>query len=84
VELGSAADLLVHEATFTDDLQSEAREYGHSTAKQTASIAEAANPDRLVITHISARYPDARPLLDEAREIFQKVELAEDLMEFEV
>jgi ribonuclease Z len=84
VELGSAANLLIHEATFATDLASEAGEYGHSTATQAARIAEAAKPARLVITHISARYPDARPLLGEARSIFENVELAEDLMEFEV
>jgi len=84
VALGLGADLLVHEATFADDLQSEASEYGHSTSKQTAQVADGAKPERLVITHISARYPDARPLLAEAREIFPRVELAEDLMEFEV
>jgi ribonuclease Z len=82
--LGAGADLLVHEATFADDLQSEASEYGHSTASQAARIARAAKPSRLVITHVSARYPDARPLLDEAGETFPNVELAEDLMEFEV
>jgi ribonuclease Z len=84
IELGSGVDMLIHEATFADDLGSEAAEYGHSTAKQTASIAEQAEPNRLVITHISARYPDARPLLAEAGEIFSSVELAEDLMEFDV
>jgi ribonuclease Z len=82
--LGKGADLMLHEATFADDLQSEAREYGHSTASQTARIAQAARPNRLVITHISARYPDARPLLDEAGQTFPNVELAEDLMEFEI
>jgi len=84
VELGSTADMLIHEATFAADLASEAGEYGHSTAIQAARIAEAAKPARLVITHISARYPDARVLLGEARSIFDNVELAEDLMEFEV
>jgi ribonuclease Z len=82
--LGQGADLLVHEATFADDLQSEAGEYGHSTASQAARVARAARPSRLVITHISARYPDARPLLDEAGKTFPNVELAEDLMEFEI
>jgi len=84
IQLGLCADLLIHEATFADDLGSEAAEYGHSTARQSGRIAQAANPKRLLITHISARYPDAKPLLCEAKEIFLDVELAEDLMEFEV
>ncbi len=84
IRLGMGADLLIHEATFASDLQAEANEYGHSTAGQTARIAQAAKPKRLIITHISARYPNATPLLDEARVIFPNVGLAEDLMEFEV
>jgi len=84
IELGSGVDLLVHEATFADELRTEAEEFGHSTAKQTGRIAQAACPELLLVTHISARYADARPLLDEARETFPNVEMAEDLMELEV
>src|SRR5262249_38967746 len=84
IDLGSKADLLIHEATFGAGFESEADEYGHSTAKQAARIARAATPGRLLITHISARYPDASPLLAEAGELFADVVLAEDLMEFEV
>lgn len=84
IELGNSSDLMIHEATYLADLESEARQYGHSTAVQAAESAEAAKAKRLLITHISARYADASPLLKEAREVFPATDLAEDLKECEV
>jgi ribonuclease Z len=77
-------DWLIFEATYTRDLAEEARAYGHSTAEQAAQIAKEAAAQRLLITHISPRYPDARPLLAEAREVFKATTLAADLIEIEV
>lgn len=84
IELARDVDLLIHEATFTEDLADEAREFGHSTAAQAARIARDAGARRLLITHFSSRYPDATPLLEEARAIFPETILAEDLMEIDV
>jgi ribonuclease Z len=84
IELARGVDLLVHEATFTEELADEAKEFGHSTAAQAARIAHEAGARRLLITHFSSRYPDATPLLEEARAIFPDTILAEDLMEVEV
>jgi ribonuclease Z len=38
----------------------------------------------LLITHFSTRYPDATPLLEEARTVFPNTIMAQDLMEVEV
>jgi ribonuclease BN (tRNA processing enzyme) len=38
----------------------------------------------LLLTHFSSRFPDASPLLEEARAIFPETILAEDLLEVEV
>lgn len=84
VELARAADLLIHEATYTNEFVDEAEQYGHSTAAQAAETAQQAAARRLLLTHFSARYPDAAPLLDEARAIFADSLLAYDLMEIEV
>ena len=84
VELARGVDLLIHEATFTDDLAEEAREFGHSTARQAAEIAREAGARQLLITHFSTRYPDPKPLLEEAREVFPDTILADDLIEVEV
>ncbi len=84
VALGRRADLLIHEATYTQDLIAEAEDFGHSTAAQAARIAERACARRLLITHFSTRYPDASPLLEEARAVFADTLMARDLAEFEV
>jgi len=84
VELARGVDLIIHEATYTDDMAYEARDYGHSTAAQAAQIAGEANAQRLLITHFSTRYADVGPLYDEARAGFPETLLAQDLMEIEV
>ena len=83
IELARGVDLLVHEATYTEEFAREAREYGHSTAAQAARTARDAGANQLLITHFSTRFPDATPLLEEARAIFSNTVLAEDLMEIE-
>ncbi len=80
IALGTDVDWLVHEATYTDELSQEAGNYGHSTALQAAETAVAAGAKNLLITHFSSRYPDASPLLEEARSRFVQTTMAEDLM----
>ena len=84
VELARDVDLLIHEATYTEEFAVEAQQYGHSTAAQAARTARDAGARRLLITHFSSRFPDPGPLLQEARAIFPDTILAEDLMEIEV
>lgn len=51
------AQVLVHEATFTEAAISEARgSFGHSTAAAVASFAQEIGLPHLVLTHFSARY----------------------------
>ncbi len=73
------ADVLVHEATVTSDLEEKARTYGHSTAKDAASLAREARVGTLYLVHISGRYEDAAPLLIEARGIFPNTLIPNDL-----
>jgi ribonuclease Z len=82
--LARDADLLVHDSTFTDELIIEARSRGHSTARQAAETAVAAKARRLLLIHVSARYHDPRPLLEEAAAVFDDVAVAHDLMEVQV
>lgn len=70
VELARDADVFLCDATFAEELMLEARNRGHSTAGQAAQMALRAGARRLVLIHISARYHDARPLLDEASRVF--------------
>lgn len=78
------ADLLIHEATFLDELADRASEDGHTTVSQAAQIAKKAAVDLLVLTHISSRYPDTDVIKTEAAKIFNKVLVAEDLMEIDL
>ena len=84
VWLARDVDLLIHEATYTEEFAAEAQQYGHSTAAQAARTARDAGARRLLITHFSTRFPDPTPLLQEARAIFPDTLLAEDLVEIEV
>ncbi len=82
LDLAHQVDLLVHEATFDESARAEMSKWGHSTSCQAAEVARDAQAKKLVLTHISARYPDPRILLDEARTVFAETKLAWDLDEF--
>jgi ribonuclease Z len=84
IEISRNADLLIHDASFASDLQNWAEETKHSTAKEAAEVAKRAKAKKLILTHISARYKDAKPLLEEAREIFENTIVAEDFMVVDV
>ncbi len=63
------ADLLVHEATFTEEERDRAAETAHSTARQAALLAEDAGVKLLALTHLSTRY-GGREIEEEARAVF--------------
>lgn len=84
IDFATGADLLIHEATFASDLANIAYEEGHSTAKDAARIAKAANVKKLIMTHISSRYKDAKIHEEEAREIFENSEFAEDFKTYDL
>ncbi|WP_456468881.1 ribonuclease Z [Archaeoglobus sp.] len=85
IEVARNADLLIHDASFREELKDWAIESGHSTAKEAAEVAKAAGVKKLVLTHISTRYSkDVSPLLEEAKEIFKNTIVAEDFLSLEV
>jgi len=84
-EMSRDADALIHEATFSDEEAERAAETGHSTAREAAMLARAADVRRLFLTHISARYSrDATELDREARNVYPNVVIAKDGMEAEI
>ena len=83
-KFASDADLVIHESTFDDSLAEKAELDGHSTPSQAAEEAKAAEAKQLVLIHISARYPDAALLLEQAKKVFANTLVAEDFMELEL
>lgn len=79
VELARGVDMLLCEATFLESESFLARDYGHLTAREAATIAREAGVGQLVLTHFSARYPDLSGHLAEASEVFDDVVIASDL-----
>jgi ribonuclease Z len=77
------ADLLVHEATFTEEDADRARETAHSTARQAAELARDAQVRALALTHISTRYAGGQ-VRDEARAVFADTEAPRDFDTIEV
>jgi ribonuclease Z len=77
-------DLLYHEATFAESELIRAGETYHSTARQAAEIARAANARQLVIGHYSSRYNELGTLLKEAVAVFPNTELAAEGKVFEL
>ncbi|MGB2826190.1 MAG: ribonuclease Z [Thermoplasmata archaeon] len=82
--LATDADVLIHDCTFGSEHSTTASEFGHSTAKQAAETAKAANVHRLFLIHFSPRYDDLGTLETEAREIFPNTTAARDLEVVEV
>ena len=74
------ADVLYHEATFAEAESKRAQETYHSTARQAAEIAKAADVKKLIIGHYSSRYNELGGLLNEARAVFPETEPADEGM----
>jgi ribonuclease Z len=73
----SGVDMLYHEATFQDDLDKQAAERYHATARQAAQIAQQSAVGRLLIGHFSSRYKDLSGFLEQAQEVFAATQIAE-------
>ncbi|TVP74738.1 MAG: ribonuclease Z [Gemmatimonadales bacterium] len=79
------AQLLVHDATFGDDEVSRARDTFHTTARQAAEVGRRAGVERLVLTHLSARYAaNPSPLQAQARRVFPGAVVGSDGLELEI
>jgi ribonuclease Z len=82
--LAAGSDILVHDATAAADNEDKANMYGHSSARQAAELAKRAGARMLALVHVSPRYEEAKPLLDEAMPIHPKTTAPGDLDEFDV
>ncbi len=71
------ADVLVHEATFTEQDAERAYETGHSTARRAALLARDARVRMLALVHLSTRHT-AADCKAEARAVFPHAEVPRD------
>ena len=77
-------DVLYHEATYLEEYKDAANRYQHSTARQAATIAKKAEVGKLILGHFSARVQDQHLFLEEAKQVFDNVILAEDRQKYEL
>jgi ribonuclease Z len=82
--LAKDADLLTMEATYTDEHQSMADLYCHSTASSAAGLANSAGVRKLAITHFSQRYLNTIRHVIEAGRFFPNVIALNDLDRIEI
>ena len=80
ITLAQNSDVLVAEAVYMNSLLKKAEENMHMTAHQAAQLATQSNTKKLIITHYSQRYKSTKPLLDEAKAVFNNTYASFDLM----
>lgn len=76
-------DVLYHESTFLESEAHLCERTMHSTAKQAAQMAKAANAKHLILGHFSTRYDSIDRFREEAATIFDNVAVADDGKVFE-
>lgn len=82
--LAKNSDILVSEATFTNEQKELAGKRKHMTAKQAAEVAKASKSKKLILTHFSQRYQSTSELEKEAKKIFKNTFVAKDFSTFDV
>ncbi|MFY7953492.1 MAG: ribonuclease Z [Armatimonadaceae bacterium] len=85
LSLARKADLLVHEATYSNDDRVLAERASHSTALSAAKLARGAQVREMLLTHFSSRYEgngerSVDDLVDEARTVFGNTRAAHDFL----
>ncbi|MGY6650371.1 ribonuclease Z [Wenyingzhuangia sp. IMCC45574] len=77
VPIIKGVSLLYHESTFLEDNKHLTERTKHSTAKEAAQIAKAAQVKKLVLGHYSSRYSNLLLFKEEAQTEFENVDVAE-------
>ena len=84
VKMAHGADVLIHDATSDAALEEKANRYGHSSSRQAAMVAKEAGVGLLILTHMSPRYEDSSTLINDAKAVFDRVQLADDFAQVDV
>ena len=78
------SDILISESTYEKRDHSLAIKHHHLTSAQAAEIAKKAKVKKLILTHISQRYPSFFHIEKEAKKIFKNAHLVKDLEIIEI
>ncbi len=85
IEFSKNSDILICESTYLKDEQEYAKNYGHMTTFDAATIAKDSKSKRLYITHLSQKISEIpKVVLKEAKSIFKNTFVAEDFDEIEL
>jgi ribonuclease Z len=77
-------EILYHETSFMESESKNAIKYKHSTTKDAGILATEIKPRKLLIGHISSRYPEHKAILIETRKYYKKTYLAKELTSIEL
>lgn len=78
------ADILLHEATFSETDRDRARQFGHSTGAQAGAAAAAMKARRLVLTHLGDATDLDHEVAREAKRSFPDTIVASDVTSFDL
>ncbi|ASI13899.1 ribonuclease Z [Candidatus Mancarchaeum acidiphilum] len=84
IKASAGVDLLIHEATYTDEFKDLAADRMHSTATDAANIAIKAGAKELMLIHFSTRYKSTSQLVRQSRTIFKNTIAAKDGMKLSI
>lgn len=83
VKIGKGSTVLLHEATFDDELQGDAEAKKHSTTSEAIGVGLAMGAQRVILTHFSQRYQKI-PIMDKLSLKHIKLETAEGNAESDI
>ncbi len=78
------SNLLIHDSTFSSELEEEAKQTFHSTTIQAAEIAKKAKVKKLLLFHISQRHKNSLELENQAKKVFKNSICAKDGLILEI
>lgn len=84
IRLGAGVDLMIHEGTYAPGEEKIAHTRGHSSMIDAAEMAAQAGARKLVITHVSSKYPRVQGFLKDVRALWPDAEIASDFDVFEL
>lgn len=84
IKFATDANVLFHDAQYTEDEYMQKQGYGHSTYVMACDVAKKANVGRLYLLHHDPEHDDKEleEILKSARKIFPKTDIAKDNLEF--